>query len=89
MVMSNPEQKLDKLPKSAQRIYKVLCKLGQAKPSDLVEPLGMPPRTIRHGLNRLVLEGLAVKIPNLEDLRSNYFKAIEIDKRAQKQSKNQ
>ncbi len=85
--MSNFPDKLEKLPKSAQRIYKVLSKLGQAKPSDLVEPLGMPPRTIRHGLNRLVLEGLAVKIPNLHDLRSNYYKVIEIGEKSSKKTK--
>ncbi len=86
--MTAASDKIEKLPKSARRIYKVLSKLGQAKPSDLVEPLGMPPRTIRHGLNRLVLEGLAVKIPNLQDLRSNYYKAIEIGEKSSKKSKN-
>ncbi len=66
--------RIENLPRSARKIYSYLAKVGQAKPRDLIEPLNMPPRTIRHGLKRLVEEGLVKKIPDLNDLRSNYYR---------------
>ncbi len=63
-----------KLPKSAQKIFEYLKEVKQAKPKDLAEPLGMPSRTVRHALRKLVEAGLAVKIPDLYDLRSSYYR---------------
>ncbi len=73
------EEKVEKLPRSARLIYEYLAKAHLAKPKDLIENMDIPARTIRHALKRLVDEGLVLKIPDFNDLRSSYYKINDRD----------
>ncbi len=73
------EEKVEKLPRSARLIYDYLARTQLAKPKDLIENMDIPARTIRHALKRLVDEGLVIKIPDFNDLRSSFYKINERD----------
>lgn len=73
------EEKVEKLPPSARIIYDYISRMQLAKPKDLIENIDIPARTIRHALKRLVDDGLVLKIPDFNDLRSSYYKINDRD----------
>lgn len=71
--MRIPKQKV-KLPEAAIPLLRYLQDNGSKSQKDLIEALGLPIRTVRYSIRRLLEKKLIDKVPNLSDMRSVYYK---------------
>lgn len=63
-----------KTSKLSLKVLKTLVQVGKPiKPDELASLLGINQRSIRYALNILADQGLVAKIPDMEDLRTNYY----------------
>jgi len=65
---------LGDLPKSAQETWKVLALNGPMKPCEIANRTDLSGRTVRYALSRLVSAKLVKKVPDLQDLRSHFYR---------------
>lgn len=69
-----------RLPPSVRAVYRALKRRRIARSQDLIEELGLSPRTVREALQRLVKLGLVRKIFDLEDARRCFYELVrEVD----------
>lgn len=61
------------LPPSALEVLSVLRREGPLTQKDLFEKTDLAPRTVRYALKVLLEYKLVKKIPNLHDLRQNFY----------------
>ncbi|MFW9992494.1 MAG: MarR family transcriptional regulator [Candidatus Odinarchaeota archaeon] len=73
---SSPLKDLAVLPKSARHIYGVLKSEGPMKPGLIKTKTDLSARTVRYGLKKLVDYKFVGRFPDLEDLRSHYYKLL-------------
>ena len=62
-----------RLPESAIPLLRYLQAQGRKTQRELIEELGLPTRTVRYSIRRLLERGLIRKIPNLRDMRSVFY----------------
>ncbi len=64
---------VERLPKSAQEVYVLLCDNGALKPREIGLYTSLSNRTIRYALKILVDEHVIRRVPDLHDLRSHFY----------------
>ena len=72
----NGEKKMSestRLPESSIPLLRYLQSQGRRTQRELIEELGLPTRTVRYSIRRLLERGLIRKIPNLKDMRSVFY----------------
>lgn len=62
-----------RLPESSIPLLRYLQSQGRRTQRELIEELGLPTRTVRYSIRRLLERGLIRKIPNLKDMRSVFY----------------
>ena len=67
------DDRLGRLPGSAQRVFGAVRQEGPLTHADLRHRTGLPPRTIRFAVKRLREEGLVDARSSLRDCRTCYF----------------
>ncbi len=60
-------------PSSVQAVYRILSNGKPLKPSDIQKKTRLSPRTVRKALKILRSKGYVKNIPDLRDLRSQYY----------------
>ncbi len=64
-------------PTSIQVVYRVLSSGKPLKPADIQKKTKLSPRTVRKALKILRMKGYIKNIPDMTDLRSQYYVIVE------------
>ncbi len=75
--MLKENEYVDNLPPSALEVLSVLRREGPLTPKELFEKTELAPRTVRYALKVLLNYKLVKKVPNLQDLRQNFYVVLE------------
>lgn len=62
------------LPKSAREVLNILRTNGALKPGEIRNHTSLSNRTIRYALKILVDDAIISRVPDLNDLRTHYYK---------------
>ena len=62
------------LPKSAREVLTILRTNGALKPGEIRNYTSLSNRTIRYALKILVDDAIISRVPDLNDLRTHYYK---------------
>lgn len=71
--MLEKREEAGNLPPSALEVLNVLRREGRLTPKELFERTDLAPRTVRYALRVLLDYKLVKKVPNLQDLRQNFY----------------
>ena len=63
----------DKLPPSAQEIYRILINEGPMTTKEVLIRVNYASRTVRYALKKLIALGLVQKVPYLIDMRQSKY----------------
>lgn len=67
-----------KITKSAVIVFFKLAEGGPMCPHEIMQTVGLPPRTVTHALRQLLDKKLCVRIPNLYDMRKPLYRVDKI-----------
>ncbi|MHA1166779.1 MAG: MarR family transcriptional regulator [Candidatus Hodarchaeales archaeon] len=72
----NDQVDISRFPKSARKIYRTLKTEGAMKPGIIIQKTELSARTVRYALKKLVDNKVIGRFPDLEDLRSHYYRIL-------------
>ncbi len=73
MSLQKSETLIRAFPTSVQVVYRVLAMGRPLKPADIQKKTRLSPRTVRKALKILRSKGYVKNIPDMRDLRSQYY----------------
>jgi DNA-binding MarR family transcriptional regulator len=68
-----------KIPPSARVVYDLLKSNGPLTAKDILRECNLAPRTVRYALKKLLDAKMIKRLPNLNDMRQNVYRLLEIN----------